>query len=126
MTPPAMSARARLSAPGTPVLEAYLLDFAGDLYGEEVELEFIAPLRADRTFTGGEALAEADAGGLRRPRASSFAISERTTRCVASPWAAPSKGRHWIVASPVARTRAYIGGERRPLSRRRERCLPAG
>jgi riboflavin kinase/FMN adenylyltransferase len=44
--------------PGTPALEAYLLDFAGNLYGEDVELEFIAPLRADRAFTGGEALAK--------------------------------------------------------------------
>jgi riboflavin kinase/FMN adenylyltransferase len=40
-----------------PVLEAYLLDFAGDLYGEEVEVEFIAFLREDRTFAGPEALA---------------------------------------------------------------------
>ena len=44
--------------PGTPALEACLLDFAGNLYGEDVELEFIAPLRADRAFTGGEALAK--------------------------------------------------------------------
>jgi riboflavin kinase/FMN adenylyltransferase len=42
---------------GAPVLEAYLLDFAGDLYGEEVEIEFIARLRADETFADGEALA---------------------------------------------------------------------
>jgi riboflavin kinase/FMN adenylyltransferase len=41
-----------------PALEAYLLDFAGDLFGEDVELEFIAPLRADRTFADGESLAE--------------------------------------------------------------------
>ena len=42
---------------GVPVLEAFLLDFAGDLYGEEVEIEFIAQLRPDQTFTDGEALA---------------------------------------------------------------------
>jgi riboflavin kinase / FMN adenylyltransferase len=42
---------------GQPVLEAYLLDFAGDLYGEEIEVEFIERLRADATFTNGEALA---------------------------------------------------------------------
>ena len=41
---------------GPPVLEAYLLDFAGDLYGEEVEIEFIAKLRGDMTFADPEAL----------------------------------------------------------------------
>ncbi len=40
-----------------PVLEAYLLDFAGDLYGQEVEVEFIAFLRPDQTFDGADALA---------------------------------------------------------------------
>jgi riboflavin kinase/FMN adenylyltransferase len=40
-----------------PVLEAYLLDFTGDLYGEEVEVEFIAFLRGDQTFASPEALA---------------------------------------------------------------------
>ncbi len=44
--------------PGTPALEAYLLDFAGDLYGEDVELEFISKLRGDRVFADGEALAK--------------------------------------------------------------------
>jgi riboflavin kinase / FMN adenylyltransferase len=41
-----------------PVLEAYLLDFAGDLYDKEVEAEFIAFLRPDQTFSTPEALAE--------------------------------------------------------------------
>jgi riboflavin kinase/FMN adenylyltransferase len=40
-----------------PVLEAYLLDFAGDLYGEEVEAEFIAFLRPDQTFASAGDLA---------------------------------------------------------------------
>jgi riboflavin kinase / FMN adenylyltransferase len=43
---------------GEPVLEAYLLDFAGDLYGQEVEVEFVAYLRPDQTFVNAEALAE--------------------------------------------------------------------
>jgi riboflavin kinase/FMN adenylyltransferase len=43
---------------GEPVLEAYLFDFAGDLYGQEVEAEFIAFLRPDETFATPEALAE--------------------------------------------------------------------
>lgn len=41
-----------------PVLEAYLLDFTGDLYGEEIEPEFIAFLRPDQTFATPEALSE--------------------------------------------------------------------
>jgi riboflavin kinase/FMN adenylyltransferase len=41
-----------------PVLEAYLLDFAGDLYGKKVEAEFIAFLRPDQTFATPQALAE--------------------------------------------------------------------
>ena len=41
---------------GEPVLEAYLLDYAGSLYGEEVEAEFIAFLRPDEAFVSAEAL----------------------------------------------------------------------
>ena len=43
--------------PDEPVLEAYLLDFSGDLYGEEVEVEFIDFLRPDHAFDSAEALA---------------------------------------------------------------------
>lgn len=42
---------------GQPVLEAYLFDFAGDLYGEEIEVEFVEKLRGDATFANGEELA---------------------------------------------------------------------
>jgi riboflavin kinase/FMN adenylyltransferase len=41
-----------------PVLETYLLDFAGDLYGQVVEAEFVAFLRPDQTFATPAALAE--------------------------------------------------------------------
>jgi riboflavin kinase/FMN adenylyltransferase len=40
-----------------PVLEAFLLDFEGDLYGEEVEVEFIAKLRDDASFASAGELA---------------------------------------------------------------------
>jgi riboflavin kinase / FMN adenylyltransferase len=43
---------------GVPMFEAYLLDFDGDLYGEEVEIEFIAKLRDDKAFPDGASLAE--------------------------------------------------------------------
>jgi riboflavin kinase / FMN adenylyltransferase len=42
---------------GEPVLEVYLLNFEGDLYGEEIDVEFIAHLRDDAIFADGEALA---------------------------------------------------------------------
>ncbi len=42
---------------GAPVLEAYLLDFEGDLYGAEIEAEFIAFLRPDQVFDDGASLA---------------------------------------------------------------------
>jgi len=35
-----------------PRVEAHLLDFAGDLYGEILELEFVLPLRAELRFAG--------------------------------------------------------------------------
>jgi riboflavin kinase/FMN adenylyltransferase len=40
-----------------PVLEAYLLDFSGDLYGKAVEAEFIAFLRPDQSFATPQVLA---------------------------------------------------------------------
>jgi riboflavin kinase / FMN adenylyltransferase len=40
-----------------PVLEAYLLDFSGDLYDHVVEVEFIDFVRPDHTFGSAEALA---------------------------------------------------------------------
>jgi riboflavin kinase / FMN adenylyltransferase len=43
---------------GEPVLEAYLLDFTGDLYGKDVDVEFIAYLRPDQTFATPQALAD--------------------------------------------------------------------
>ena len=43
---------------GEPALEAYLLDFAGDLYGKDVDVEFISFLRPDQTFATPEALAD--------------------------------------------------------------------
>ena len=41
---------------GMPVLEVFLFDFDGDLYGREVEVEFVDFIRADRKFDSAEAL----------------------------------------------------------------------
>lgn len=40
------------------LIEAYLLDFDGDLYGSELRLEFIERLRGERRFDSAEALVE--------------------------------------------------------------------
>jgi riboflavin kinase/FMN adenylyltransferase len=39
-----------------PVLEVFLLDFDGDLYGREIDVEFVDFIRADRKFDSSEAL----------------------------------------------------------------------
>ncbi|MCU0733145.1 MAG: bifunctional riboflavin kinase/FAD synthetase [Hyphomonas sp.] len=41
---------------GMPVLEVFLLDFDDDLYGKEMDVEFIAFIRGDRKFDSSEAL----------------------------------------------------------------------
>lgn len=42
--------------PERPVVEAFLLDFEGDLYGRRIELEFVECLRGEQKFAGLEAL----------------------------------------------------------------------
>jgi len=41
---------------GMPVLEVFLLDFEGELYGREIEVEFIEHIREDRRFDSADAL----------------------------------------------------------------------
>lgn len=41
---------------GMPVLEVFLFDFDGDLYGKPIAVDFIAFLRADRKFDSSDAL----------------------------------------------------------------------
>ncbi len=40
------------------LIEAYILDFEGDIYGHTLTLEFLARLRGERRFEGAEALVE--------------------------------------------------------------------
>ena len=41
---------------GAPVLEVFLFDFDGDLYGREIEIEFIGFVRPDQRFPDMDAL----------------------------------------------------------------------
>jgi len=41
-----------------PLLEAHVFDFDGDLYGRELEVEFVAKLRDEARFESLEALVE--------------------------------------------------------------------
>ncbi len=43
--------------PRRPLVEVHLLDFEGDLYGERIELEFVARLRGEQRFAGVDELA---------------------------------------------------------------------
>jgi riboflavin kinase/FMN adenylyltransferase len=40
------------------LIEAYLLDFEGDLYGQEIAIEFLQRLRGERRFESVDALLE--------------------------------------------------------------------
>jgi riboflavin kinase/FMN adenylyltransferase len=50
------------------LVEAFLLDFAGDVYGEEIELEFLARLRGERAFASVDALVEQMARDVEQTR----------------------------------------------------------
>ncbi len=41
---------------GMPVLEVFIFDFKGDLYGHDLDVEFVDFIRADRKFSSGEDL----------------------------------------------------------------------
>ena len=41
---------------GAPLLETYLFDFAGDLYGQEMTVEFVGFIREEAKFDGLDAL----------------------------------------------------------------------
>jgi riboflavin kinase/FMN adenylyltransferase len=43
-------------ATDTPLLEAFLFDFAGDLYGQTIDVAFLAFIREEMKFDSAEAL----------------------------------------------------------------------
>jgi riboflavin kinase/FMN adenylyltransferase len=51
------------------VVEAHLLDFEGDMYGQHMELEFVARLRDERKFANAEALLARISRDINRARA---------------------------------------------------------
>lgn len=53
---------------GPPVLEIFLLDFDGNLYGREIEVSFVEFIRGDRRFEGMEALTVQIAADCARAR----------------------------------------------------------
>jgi riboflavin kinase / FMN adenylyltransferase len=54
---------------GPPLLEVHLLDFEGDLYGREMEVEFIERIRDERKFDSIPSLAAEMARDKERARA---------------------------------------------------------
>jgi len=49
-------------------LEVHLLDFTGDLYGQEIQVRFVARLRAEQKFPSAAALVEQLQADVRRAR----------------------------------------------------------
>ena len=41
---------------GAPLLETYLFDFSGDLYGQEIAVEFVGYIRGEERFDSADAL----------------------------------------------------------------------
>jgi riboflavin kinase/FMN adenylyltransferase len=50
------------------LIEAYILDFDGDLYGTLLELEFVGRLRGERRFPDADTLIEQMHDDVRRTR----------------------------------------------------------
>jgi riboflavin kinase/FMN adenylyltransferase len=64
-----LGTRPTVAGGGEMLLEAHLFDFAGDLYGREIEVEFVAKLRDEEQFPNLDALVaqmNADAANARR------------------------------------------------------------
>ncbi len=49
-------------------METHILDFSGDLYGQEIEVQFVDRIRAEEVFPSAEALAERIAADIREAR----------------------------------------------------------
>jgi riboflavin kinase/FMN adenylyltransferase len=54
---------------GAPLLETHVFDFDGDLYGQEIEVEFVARIREELKFASLDALKAEIARDIERARA---------------------------------------------------------
>lgn len=73
-----LGVRPTLVGDGEPLLEVHLFDFDGDLYGQRIEVEFIAKLRDEEKFADLDALRaqmDRDAAAARRVLANTLAVS---------------------------------------------------
>jgi riboflavin kinase/FMN adenylyltransferase len=66
--PPALKPGVRPYLSEKAVVETHVLDFSGDLYGEDVEVQFIERIRAEEVFSSPEALRERIATDIRAAR----------------------------------------------------------
>jgi riboflavin kinase/FMN adenylyltransferase len=55
------------------LVEAYLLDFDADIYGEELRIDFLRRLRGERRFDTAEALVEQMHSDVEQTRAATLA-----------------------------------------------------
>lgn len=75
---------------GMPVLEVFLFDFDGDLYGHEIEVEFVDFIRGDRKFASADELVTQMHDDVTRARVV-LAASEKSA-LIPSPRAVHSRG----------------------------------
>jgi riboflavin kinase / FMN adenylyltransferase len=77
---------------GLPVLEVFLLDFDGDLYGREIEIEFVDFVRDDQRFPDAEGLKAQMARDCERARLS-LLVAERDNPLAGLPLGASDDSR---------------------------------
>jgi riboflavin kinase/FMN adenylyltransferase len=73
-----LGVRPTIAGGGEPLLEAHLFDFDGDLYGQRIEVEFVAKLRDEEKFADLDALRaqmDLDAAAARRILADTSPLS---------------------------------------------------
>jgi riboflavin kinase/FMN adenylyltransferase len=56
MAATSIGVRPTFESDGARIIEAYILDFDGDIYGQDVQLEFVKRLRGEMKFDGAETL----------------------------------------------------------------------